>query len=58
MLLQHSDDPSDSSPLLVTIKGLTRAGYLLAVDGRGRRFELSPDGNSFDFFQGLIGRKL
>jgi len=28
------------------------------VDERGELYELSPDGNSFDFFSGLIHRKL
>jgi len=28
------------------------------VSDRGDQYELSPDGNSFDFFAGLICRKL
>jgi len=32
--------------------------YLVAVDERGARFELHPDGNSLDFFQGLLRKKL
>lgn len=55
-------DPSASSgpPRLVplTIRGLTPGGYLLADDGAGERFELCPDGNSLDFFQGLVRKKL
>lgn len=43
---------------VVTIKGLTEEGYLLAVDSAGQRFSLSPDGNSLNFFDGLIKRKL
>ena len=42
----------------VTVRGLTKTGYLLAVDAAGARFELHPDGNSFDFFQGLVRKKL
>ena len=38
--------------------GLTASGCLLAVDEDGVRFELYPDGNSFDFFAGLLKRKL
>ena len=42
----------------VTVRGLTKTGYLLATDAAGARFELHPDGNSFDFFQGLDKKKL
>ncbi|KAL0041637.1 hypothetical protein WJX79_010263 [Trebouxia sp. C0005] len=42
----------------LTIKGLTEYGYLLAVDIQGTAFALHPDGNSLDFFQGLIRHKL
>ncbi|KMZ62323.1 Biotin--[acetyl-CoA-carboxylase] ligase [Zostera marina] len=42
----------------VTIQGLTITGYLLATDELGNNYELSPDGNSFDFFKGLVRRKL
>jgi|TARA_B110000967_G_scaffold196758_1_gene227735 biotin--protein ligase len=42
----------------VTVKGLTKSGYLLANDSSGQRFELHPDGNSFDFFKGLVRKKL
>mmetsp|Transcript_20411 Transcript_20411/g.35088 ORF Transcript_20411/g.35088 Transcript_20411/m.35088 type:complete len:434 (-) Transcript_20411:81-1382(-) len=42
----------------VVIKGLTDAGFLLAVGKDGARFELHPDGNSLDFFAGLIKKKL
>jgi biotin--protein ligase len=44
--------------LVLTIKGLTQHGFLLAVDGYGQRYELTPDGNSLDMMQGLIKRKL
>jgi biotin--protein ligase len=42
----------------VTIQGLTPGGYLLATDAKGERFELHPDGNSLDWFVGLVRRKL
>uniref|UniRef100_A0A7N0ULP1 BPL/LPL catalytic domain-containing protein n=1 Tax=Kalanchoe fedtschenkoi TaxID=63787 RepID=A0A7N0ULP1_KALFE len=43
---------------VVTIQGLTSSGYLLAFDENNEMYELHPDGNSFDFFKGLIRRKL
>jgi biotin--protein ligase len=42
----------------MTIKGLTSTGLLHAEDAFGEAYELSPDGNSLDFFTGLIRRKL
>jgi biotin--protein ligase len=42
----------------LTVRGLTPGGYLLAQDEAGERFELCPDGNSLDFFQGLVRKKL
>jgi biotin---protein ligase len=42
----------------VTIQGLTSSGYLLAVDEAGERYELHPDGNSLDWFAGLVRRKM
>uniref|UniRef100_A0A2P2K3L9 BPL/LPL catalytic domain-containing protein n=1 Tax=Rhizophora mucronata TaxID=61149 RepID=A0A2P2K3L9_RHIMU len=43
---------------VVTIQGLTSSGYLLAIGEDGQMCELHPDGNSFDFFKGLVRRKL
>ncbi|GAB4861381.1 ATP-dependent 5'-3' DNA helicase hcs1 [Ancistrocladus abbreviatus] len=43
---------------VVTIQGLTSAGYLMAFGDDGQMCELHPDGNSFDFFKGLVKRKL
>lgn len=43
---------------VVTIQGLTSSGYLLAIGDDNQMCELHPDGNSFDFFKGLIRRKL
>jgi biotin--protein ligase len=48
----------EARQVTVTLQGLTQQGYLLAVDAAGERFELHPDGNSLDFFQGLVRRKL
>lgn len=42
----------------VRIQGLTVDGYLLAADDCGEQYSLSPDGNSLDFFKGLIKSKL
>ncbi|KAL8254930.1 hypothetical protein R6Q59_033151 [Mikania micrantha] len=43
---------------VVTVQGLTSSGYLLAIADDGEIYELHPDGNSFDFFKGLVRRKL
>ncbi|XP_054788818.1 biotin--protein ligase 2-like [Prosopis cineraria] len=43
---------------VVTIQGLTSSGYLLAIGNDNQMCELHPDGNSFDFFKGLVRRKL
>ncbi|TYZ58860.1 hypothetical protein PybrP1_000496 [[Pythium] brassicae (nom. inval.)] len=45
------------STVPAVIKGLTSTGCLLA-ESEGSRFELYPDGNSFDFLSGLLKRKL
>ncbi|KAI7741454.1 hypothetical protein M8C21_008534 [Ambrosia artemisiifolia] len=42
----------------VTVQGLTSSGYLLAIADDGKMYELHPDGNSFDFFKGLVRRKV
>jgi len=41
-----------------TVRGLSDSGALLAEDDSGQVFQLSPDGNSFDFFHGLISKKV
>lgn len=46
------------SNVFVTVKGLTSSGYLLAIDDENNKYELHPDGNSYDFFKGLVRRKL
>lgn len=42
----------------LVVRGITGTGYLLATDSRGTRYELHPDGNSLDFFKGLVRKKL
>eukprot|EP00942_MAST-04A_sp_MAST-4A-sp1_P008113 g8113.t1 len=54
VVLRDGKDPID-----VTIKGISNvSGGLYSVDDDGNKYELYPDGNSFDFFKGLIRRKL
>ncbi|KAL4572494.1 hypothetical protein LXL04_019273 [Taraxacum kok-saghyz] len=43
---------------VVTIQGLTSSGYLMGITDTSEICELHPDGNSFDFFKGLVKRKL
>ncbi|XP_071724053.1 biotin--protein ligase 1, chloroplastic-like [Rutidosis leptorrhynchoides] len=43
---------------VVTIQGLSSSGFLSAVSYDNEVCELHPDGNSFDFFKGLVKRKL
>lgn len=52
------DEKSREEDVRVQIRGLTPDGYLLAEDSQGERYSLSPDGNSLDFFKGLIKSKL
>ncbi|TVU12062.1 hypothetical protein EJB05_45686 [Eragrostis curvula] len=37
-------------------RGLTPTGYLYAIGQDGQSYVLHPDGNSFDFFKGLLAR--
>ncbi|GER49220.1 holocarboxylase synthetase 2 [Striga asiatica] len=55
---EKNEDDKQISENVVTIQGLTESGYLLAVTESGQICELHPDGNSFDFFKGLVRRKL
>lgn len=59
-VVQVSSDAIGAAPgttVPAVIKGLTATGCLLA-ESEGSRFELYPDGNSFDFLSGLLKRKL
>lgn len=55
---ERSENQEHLSENVVTIQGLTKSGYLLAITEDGQTCELHPDGNSFDFFKGLVRRKL
>ena len=41
-----------------SFQGLTPSGYLYAIGEDGKSYELHPDGNSFDFFTGLVRSKM
>ncbi|XP_051128807.1 biotin--protein ligase 2-like isoform X2 [Andrographis paniculata] len=59
VIVQEKDDNMNQvSEYVVTIQGLTSSGYLLAITDDGQTCELHPDGNSFDFFKGLVSRKV
>ncbi|XP_042041052.1 biotin--protein ligase 2-like [Salvia splendens] len=59
VIVQEKNESEDQvSENVLTIQGLTPSGYLLAGTDDGQICELHPDGNSFDFFQGLVRRKL
>ena len=59
MTLEEGDGQAQPKErILLTIEGLTQHGFLRASDAAGQSYELHPDGNSLDFFQGLIRRKL
>ncbi|KAK1384416.1 Holocarboxylase synthetase 2 [Heracleum sosnowskyi] len=55
---EKNDDKDQGRQSVVTVQGLTSSGYLLAVGDDNQMCQLHPDGNSFDFFKGLIRRKL
>ncbi|TMW93935.1 hypothetical protein EJD97_010972 [Solanum chilense] len=55
---ERSDDQDQFVENVVAIQGLTSSGYLLGITDDGQMCELHPDGNSFDFFKGLIKRKM
>ncbi|XP_057816089.1 biotin--protein ligase 2 isoform X1 [Cryptomeria japonica] len=58
VLLEERDQQNlGPSNVFVTVKGLTSSGYLLATDDENNKYELHPDGNSFDFFKGLVRKK-
>ncbi|KAK2971009.1 hypothetical protein RJ640_023441 [Escallonia rubra] len=59
VIVQHKDEDQDEVvENVVTIQGLTSSGFLQALGDDGQMYELHPDGNSFDFFKGLVRRKL
>ncbi|XP_009587909.1 biotin--protein ligase 2 isoform X1 [Nicotiana tabacum] len=58
MVQERSGDQDQFVETVVTIQGLTSSGYLLGITDDGQMCELHPDGNSFNFFKGLIKRKM
>ncbi|KAK9167652.1 hypothetical protein Scep_002843 [Stephania cephalantha] len=58
IVIQEKDDTQLVENVSVTVQGLASSGYLLAVGEDNHLYELHPDGNSFDFFKGLVRRKL
>ncbi|KAL7118034.1 hypothetical protein ACP275_03G110300 [Erythranthe tilingii] len=58
IIQEKSENQDQVSENVVTIQGLTSSGYLLAATEDGETCELHPDGNSFDFFKGLVRRKV
>ncbi|CAN1194498.1 Biotin--protein ligase 1, chloroplastic [Linum perenne] len=54
----QENDSNQVKESVVTVQGLTSSGYLLAIGEDNQMYELHPDGNSFDFFKGLVRRKL
>lgn len=42
----------------VIIKGISENGLLRAIDAQGNLVELHSDGNTFNFLEGLISKKL
>ncbi len=44
-LEEHDGSGGGVRRVALTVRGLTPAGYLLATDAGGARFELHPDGN-------------
>lgn len=58
---QRVDLEENGTCVPVVIRGLTEDGYLLAeekVRDTIVKYELHPDGNSLDFFKGLVRKKL
>ena len=54
----HYKQDKDTQSMQAVIRGLTPNGCLLAEGSAGQTLELYPDGNSLDFFSGLLTRKL
>ncbi|KDO25492.1 hypothetical protein SPRG_09434 [Saprolegnia parasitica CBS 223.65] len=57
-LVKVQGDRPGEPEMAATIQGLSPSGCLLATSDSGQRYELYPDGNSFDFFKGLLKRKV
>eukprot|EP00249_Psilotum_nudum_P020156 c27581_g1_i1 orf=432-1508(-) len=57
-LEEKLEEGAPVSKVSLTIKGLSPTGYLLAIDDHFEKYELHPDGNSFDLMRGLLRTKL
>nr|XP_018685361.1 PREDICTED: biotin--protein ligase 1, chloroplastic isoform X3 [Musa acuminata subsp. malaccensis] len=58
VVIEEKQEGQPEESIIVTVQGLTSSGYLLAVGEDDKSYELHPDGNSFDFFKGLVRRRL
>nr|XP_010926889.1 biotin--protein ligase 2 [Elaeis guineensis] len=58
VIIEEKHEGQSVEETAVIVQGLTSSGYLLATDEDKKSYELHPDGNSFDFFKGLVRRKL
>ncbi|KAG6526451.1 hypothetical protein ZIOFF_016436 [Zingiber officinale] len=58
VVIEEKQEGQPDEKIIVTVQGLTSDGYLLAIDEDDKSYALHPDGNSFDFFKGLVRRKL
>eukprot|EP00268_Persea_americana_P017477 TRINITY_DN1841_c0_g1_i5.p1 TRINITY_DN1841_c0_g1~~TRINITY_DN1841_c0_g1_i5.p1 ORF type:complete len:374 (+),score=62.53 TRINITY_DN1841_c0_g1_i5:286-1407(+) len=58
VVIEGKNEGQSVETTTVTIQGLTSSGYLLAIGEDNKPYELHPDGNSFDFFKGLVRRKI
>ncbi|XP_058097234.1 biotin--protein ligase 2-like [Magnolia sinica] len=58
VVIEERNEGQSIENIVVTIQGLTPSGYLLAIGEDNNKYELHPDGNSFDFFKGLVRRKV
>ena len=48
----------NGEPTSVIIKGISNNGMLCAIDVQGNSIELHSDGNTFNFLEGLISKKI
>lgn len=58
VILEEKQDDDTISGVSLVVQGLSPTGYLLATDEQMEKYELHPDGNSFDFLRGLVRKKL
>lgn len=58
VVLEEVSEEGQVSQVPLVVQGLTPCGFLMAADDTGNTFELHPDGNSLDFFKGLVRKKM